>query len=102
MSCVIKGVHCTCFHQVTTKNKIQLLDDPLEEMVNQLAAKLGLVPVGWIFTDLVADDLSKGTVKNFRGNMVSRRTVFEKICLCKGIIKPGAQTDQCHCYWLLN
>lgn len=57
--------------QVTTKNKIELLEDPLEDTVNQLAAKLGLVPVGWIFTDLVADDLSKGTVKNFRGNMDS-------------------------------
>ena len=40
-------------------------------MVKAAAEKMGLVPVGWIFTDLVADDLSKGTVKNFRGNVVS-------------------------------
>ncbi|KAH3863869.1 hypothetical protein DPMN_026873, partial [Dreissena polymorpha] len=57
--------------QVNRPNKVELLDDPLEESVNRFAARLGLVPVGWIFTDLVADDLTKGTVKNFRGNVDS-------------------------------
>ena len=41
------------------------------EAVTQLAEKLGLQPVGWIFTDLIAEDLAKGTVKHFRGNIVS-------------------------------
>lgn len=57
--------------QINSKNKIELLEDPQEEAVNRVSSKLGLLPVGWIFTDLVADDLTKGTVKNFRGNVVS-------------------------------
>ena len=36
-----------------------------------MAEQLGLRPVGWIFTDLVAADLKQGTVKHFRGNIVS-------------------------------
>ncbi|XP_052784162.1 nuclear protein localization protein 4 homolog [Mya arenaria] len=57
--------------QINSKNRIELLEDPLEETVNKFGSRLGLVPVGWIFTDLVADDLTKGTVKNFRGNVDS-------------------------------
>ncbi|KAK0048488.1 nuclear protein localization protein 4 [Biomphalaria pfeifferi] len=57
--------------QITTVNKIELLDSPKEALVMAAAEKMGLRPIGWIFTDLVADDLSKGTVKNFRGNIDS-------------------------------
>ncbi|BFZ02807.1 hypothetical protein BsWGS_05846 [Bradybaena similaris] len=57
--------------QVTSVNKIELKPDPKEAFVTAAAEKMGLRPVGWIFTDLVADDLSKGTVKNFRGNIDS-------------------------------
>jgi len=39
--------------------------------VNQVAERLGLLPVGWIFTDLVPLDTSTGTVKHFRGNVNS-------------------------------
>lgn len=56
--------------QINSKNKIELLEDPQEEAIHRLTQRLGLVAVGWIFTDLVADDLTKGTVKNFRGNVV--------------------------------
>lgn len=56
--------------QINSNKRIELLEDPLEEAVHRVSVKLGLAPVGWIFTDLVADDLTKGTVKNFRGNMV--------------------------------
>jgi nuclear protein localization family protein 4 len=56
--------------QINSKNKIELLEDPQEEAIHRLTLRLGLVPVGWIFTDLVADDLTTGTVKNFRGNVV--------------------------------
>ncbi|KAG8231751.1 hypothetical protein J437_LFUL012030, partial [Ladona fulva] len=31
-----------------------------------MAERLGLRRVGWIFTDLIADDIKKGTVKHFR------------------------------------
>ncbi|XP_060577563.1 nuclear protein localization protein 4 homolog [Ruditapes philippinarum] len=57
--------------QINSKNKIELLEDPQEEAIHRLTLRLGLVPVGWIFTDLVADDLTTGTVKNFRGNVDS-------------------------------
>ena len=56
--------------QINSKNRVELLDDPNEDAITKVAQKLGLCPVGWIFTDLVADDLTKGTVKNFRGNVV--------------------------------
>ena len=41
------------------------------DVVTDVAARLGLRPVGWIFTDLIPLDTSTGTVKNFRGNVNS-------------------------------
>ena len=41
------------------------------DAVNRVAESLGLLPVGWIFTDLVPLDTSTGTVKHFRGNINS-------------------------------
>ena len=43
-----------------------LLPNDQEDTVNQLAAALGLRRVGWIFTDLIPDDVKKGTVKHVR------------------------------------
>lgn len=43
-----------------------MLEDPKKEIVDQIASKLGLKCVGWIFTDLVTEDASKGTVRHFR------------------------------------
>ena len=40
--------------------------DPAEAIVDKMASDLGLQKVGWIFTDLVADDVRKGTVKHLR------------------------------------
>lgn len=58
--------------QKCTQGRIELiLPDEHLPQVNQVAEKLGIRPVGWIFTDLIADDLTKGTVKHFRGNIVS-------------------------------
>ena len=48
------------------KTRTFLLSDPNEEVIDKLAADLGLQRVGWIFTDLVADDVRKGTVKHLR------------------------------------
>ena len=59
------------FLQISKKSFIELLENPFEDEVNKVAERLGIRPVGWIFTDLIADDLSKGTVKHFRGNIVS-------------------------------
>lgn len=51
---------------------MELLEDEHDVMVDQIAEKLGLRRVGWLFTDLVALDLKTGTVKYHRGNIVSR------------------------------
>lgn len=57
--------------QTCTKNSIEIHDDPNEELVDQLASSLGLRRIGWVFTDLLAEDLTKGTVKHSRGHLVS-------------------------------
>ncbi|CAL8092955.1 unnamed protein product [Orchesella dallaii] len=54
--------------QDTAKDGINFsLNDEKIEMVNQIATGLGLKCVGWIFTDLIPEDISKGTVKHLRG-----------------------------------
>ncbi|XP_059804516.1 nuclear protein localization protein 4 homolog [Hypanus sabinus] len=52
--------------QVGTANSLELLEDPKAEVVDEIAAKLGLRKVGWIFTDLLSEDTRKGTVKFIR------------------------------------
>lgn len=52
--------------QESTPDAIKLLPDEKEQLVEELASRLGLVRVGWIFTDLVPEDLQKGTVKHLR------------------------------------
>uniref|UniRef100_A0A2R5LLL1 Nuclear protein localization protein 4 homolog n=1 Tax=Ornithodoros turicata TaxID=34597 RepID=A0A2R5LLL1_9ACAR len=52
--------------QESTPDSIRLLPDEKEELVKELASRLGLVQVGWIFTDLLPLDLQKGTVKHLR------------------------------------
>ena len=63
MSCLFLG-------QVSTKNSVELVECP-SDAVNDVAGRLGLRPVGWIFTDLIPLDTSTGTVKHFRGNVNS-------------------------------
>lgn len=54
--------------QDTSKDSINFnLSDEKLDTVHQLAASLGLKCVGWIFTDLIPEDVSKGTVKYLRG-----------------------------------
>nr|AAM47486.1 unknown [Squalus mitsukurii] len=52
--------------QVGTANSLEFLEDPKAEVVDEIAAKLGLRKVGWIFTDLLSEDTRKGTVKFIR------------------------------------
>ena len=61
----------TVYPQVSGRNSCELLEDPNEDRINSVAEQLGLRRVGWIFTDLIAQDLKTGTVKHFRGNIVS-------------------------------
>ncbi|EHB08021.1 Nuclear protein localization protein 4-like protein [Heterocephalus glaber] len=49
--------------QIGTQNSLELLEDPKAEVVDEIAAKLGLRKVGWIFTDLISEDTRKGTVR---------------------------------------
>lgn len=64
--------------QIGTKNSIELLEDDREAAVNRVAQELGLTRVGWIFTDLVAEDTKKGTVKHIRGNVDSHFLTAEE------------------------
>lgn len=48
--------------QESTKDTIRLLPDEKEALVEELGRTLNLWRVGWIFTDLIADDVKKGTV----------------------------------------
>lgn len=52
--------------QTSTRDSIALQPDPRAELLDEIAARLGLRRVGWIFTDLLPDDLNKGTVKHIR------------------------------------
>lgn len=52
--------------QESSRDQVQLLPDERETLVNKLAEFLGLQRVGWIFTDLVADEVKRGAVKHFR------------------------------------
>ncbi|CAH8600847.1 unnamed protein product [Heterobilharzia americana] len=59
--------------QESTPRSVKLtcpLDSVLPKHVLEVAKLLGLQPVGWIFTDLVAQDSNiKGVVKHFRGTI---------------------------------
>lgn len=53
--------------QISGSDSVELLEDPQYEIVKELAKDLGLVCVGWIFTDLIAKDMHDGTVEYIRG-----------------------------------
>eukprot|EP00730_Choanoeca_flexa_P005117 TRINITY_DN11879_c0_g2_i5.p1 TRINITY_DN11879_c0_g2~~TRINITY_DN11879_c0_g2_i5.p1 ORF type:complete len:565 (+),score=106.59 TRINITY_DN11879_c0_g2_i5:117-1811(+) len=49
--------------QTGTPDGLELEEDSYDELVEQMAAMLGLQQVGWIFTDLESVDATKGTVQ---------------------------------------
>lgn len=53
--------------QQSSPDHIELLPDPHDKLVKELAEDLNLVCVGWIFTDLIAKDLHSGAVEHIRG-----------------------------------
>uniref|UniRef100_U5EVM2 Nuclear protein localization protein 4 homolog n=1 Tax=Corethrella appendiculata TaxID=1370023 RepID=U5EVM2_9DIPT len=53
--------------QESGRDFIRLIDDEHENDVEEMAKLLGLRRVGWIFTDLISEDISAGTVKTTRG-----------------------------------
>ena len=54
--------------QESTVNSLRFYPDSSEEVVEKIAKKLGLQKVGWILTDLIAEENNKGTVKNIRNS----------------------------------
>lgn len=46
--------------QESSTNSLRLLNDPYQEVADKIAHALGLQKVGWIITDLVAEDRTKG------------------------------------------
>nr|CAG4650962.1 EOG090X05T8 [Simocephalus serrulatus]SVE94224.1 EOG090X05T8 [Simocephalus serrulatus] len=64
----IKGIVAAIYEppQESTRDSIRLLPDSRQSVVDRLASKLGLACIGWIFTDLVTEDATKGTVRHFR------------------------------------
>uniref|UniRef100_A0A1B0GH88 Putative nuclear pore complex rnpl4 component sc npl4 n=1 Tax=Lutzomyia longipalpis TaxID=7200 RepID=A0A1B0GH88_LUTLO len=53
--------------QESNRDSIRLLDDDYRTDVDEIAAALGLRKVGWIFTDLLSENVAAGTVKHVRG-----------------------------------
>ncbi|CAL1297658.1 unnamed protein product [Larinioides sclopetarius] len=52
--------------QEGSRDFLRLLPDEKADLVDRIALDLGLVRVGWIFTDLIPENLQKGTVKHIR------------------------------------
>jgi len=63
----LKAVACAIYEppQESSKDHIKILPDSNEQVVAEIAKSLGLVKIGWIFTDLVPT--ANGQVKNYRG-----------------------------------
>jgi nuclear protein localization family protein 4 len=53
--------------QKSSADHIEILPDPSYETVKEIAKDMGLVCVGWIFTDLIAKDIHRGLVEHTRG-----------------------------------
>ncbi|KAJ0177513.1 hypothetical protein K1T71_007522 [Dendrolimus kikuchii] len=53
--------------QSSTRDSVALQPDARAPLVQELAARLGLRAVGWIFTDLLPLDVATGTVQHIRG-----------------------------------
>ncbi|KAK6643250.1 hypothetical protein RUM43_004755 [Polyplax serrata] len=71
--------------QEGSKDSITILPDDREQIVEELARHLGLVRVGWIFTDLIADDIQKGTVKHVRN--IESHFLSAQECITAGYLQ---------------
>ena len=52
--------------QESTRHSVKLLTDAHQNVADEIANRLGLSCVGWIFTDLLSEDISKGSVHHLR------------------------------------
>ncbi|KAM3960615.1 nuclear protein localization 4 [Aphomia sociella] len=53
--------------QRASRDAVRLQADPRGELLRELARRLRLRRVGWLFTDLLPDDRARGTVQRLRG-----------------------------------
>ncbi|XP_038211734.1 nuclear protein localization protein 4 homolog [Zerene cesonia] len=53
--------------QECSRDHVALAPDDRQQLLDHIAARLGLRRVGWMFTDLMPLDLAAGTVKTIRG-----------------------------------
>uniref|UniRef100_A0A2A4JP23 Nuclear protein localization protein 4 homolog n=1 Tax=Heliothis virescens TaxID=7102 RepID=A0A2A4JP23_HELVI len=53
--------------QTSSRDSVALQPDPRAPLLAELARRLGLRAVGWIFTDLLPLDVATGTVQHIRG-----------------------------------
>lgn len=52
--------------QESSRDGITLGEEPHAALLAELAARLGLRRIGWMFTDLLPEDLAAGTVRRLR------------------------------------
>ncbi|XP_077406908.1 nuclear protein localization protein 4 homolog isoform X2 [Vanacampus margaritifer] len=71
--------------QNATQNSLELLEDAKAAAVDEIAAKLGLRKVGWIFSDLLSEDTRIGTVR-FTRNQDSHFLSSEE-CITAGFFQ---------------
>lgn len=71
--------------QESTRDSVRLLAGERENIVDELASKLGLRRVGWIFTDLLAEDTQKGTVKHVRS--IDSHFLSAQECIMAGMFQ---------------
>lgn len=72
--------------QESTRDMVRLdIPDRNEDLVESIAAQLGLRRVGWIFTDLLPDDFQKGTVKHLRN--VETHFLSAQECIMAGYLQ---------------
>jgi nuclear protein localization family protein 4 len=74
-------------NKICTESSVELqFPDQNEEKIMTLCKKLGLKCVGWMFTDLIMEDMKQGTVKHFRGNSKTYYLSAEE-CITAGYLQ---------------
>nr|XP_016932877.2 nuclear protein localization protein 4 homolog isoform X1 [Drosophila suzukii] len=68
--------------QESTRDSINIQPDEGADDVDAVAAALGLKKIGWIFTDLITEDASVGTVKQIRG--IESHFITAQECITAG------------------
>ncbi|GBP63474.1 Nuclear protein localization protein 4 homolog [Eumeta japonica] len=80
--------------QRSGRDEVQLQPDERETLVEKLASMLGLRRVGWLFTDLLSDDVTKGTVRQIRG--VDTHFLSAQECIMAGHLQ-NEHPNACRC-----